>query len=279
MSITLYTAPNCIRCKIVKEFLAERGMGYEGIDFKADATAFNTFYRARRKDIYRNPEGVEFPLFDDGTVLKQGSGEILAYLLSGRVLEAAVTRSDLLHGWISGLYLSQCPAGQEDNFATLVTKLAQGGLEVCVQTDGRRPDLLERLIREGHMTKIQLNILGPASVYEAIMGNAPGKDELGKTIELVRAFPNHEIRLLVSPVPRGPNTAEGTTWLTRNEAAEAALMVFEACNDHQLPYSIAAVTAEMPQGMAGLDPVPDPMFLKYRSASRDHLFMADVAKI
>ena len=70
------------------------------MDFKADAQTFNTFYRANRKAIYRNPEGVEFPLFDDGTVIKQGSGEVIAYLLSGHALEGAVTRSDLLHGWI-----------------------------------------------------------------------------------------------------------------------------------------------------------------------------------
>ena len=61
MSITLYTAPDCLRCKIVKGFLAEHQIAYETVDFKADAQTFNTFYRANRKAIYRNPEGVEFP--------------------------------------------------------------------------------------------------------------------------------------------------------------------------------------------------------------------------
>ena len=132
MSITLYTAPDCLRCKIVKGFLAEHQIAYETVDFKADAQTFNTFYRANRKAIYRNPEGVEFPLFDDGTVIKQGSGEVIAYLLSGHALEGAVTRSDLLHGWISGLYLSQCPAAAEDHFVELVQQLAKGGLTVDV---------------------------------------------------------------------------------------------------------------------------------------------------
>lgn len=132
MSITLYTAPDCLRCKIVKGFLAERRIAYDTVDFKADAPTFNAFYRANRKAIYRNPEGVEFPLFDDGTVIKQGSGEVIAYLLSGHALEGAVTRSDLLHGWISGLYLSQCPAAEEDHFVELVQQLAKGGLTVCM---------------------------------------------------------------------------------------------------------------------------------------------------
>ena len=132
MGITLYTAPDCIRCKIVKAFLAERGLAYDTIDFKADAQEFNTFYRANRKAIYRNPEGVEFPLFSDGEVIKQGSGEIIAYLLSGRALECCVTRSDMLHGKIAGLYPSQCPAGQEDNFAVLVDRLAVGCRQIHV---------------------------------------------------------------------------------------------------------------------------------------------------
>lgn len=162
MSITLYTAPDCLRCKIVKGFLAEHQIAYETVDFKADAQTFNTFYRANRKAIYRNPEGVEFPLFDDGTVIKQGSGEVIAYLLSGHALEGAVTRSDLLHGWISGLYLSQCPAAEEDHFVELVQQLAKGGLTVCIQTDGRNPALLERLIGLNALAKVQLNIPGPA---------------------------------------------------------------------------------------------------------------------
>lgn len=274
MSITLYTAPDCLRCKIVKGFLAERRIAYDTVDFKADAPTFNAFYRANRKAIYRNPEGVEFPLFDDGTVIKQGSGEIIAYLLSGHALEGAVTRSDLLHGWISGLYLSQCPAAEEEHFVELVQQLAKGGLTVCMQTDGRNPALLERLAGLDVLAKIQLNIHGPASVYETLFGAAPSKEELAKTIERVKAFPNHEIRFLAAPIPG----AGGARWPSRDEAGEAARMVFDACGDHQLPYAIASVTPDMPQGMQGLEPVTDPMLLKYRSASREFLFKADIQK-
>ena len=100
------------------------------------------------------------------------------------------------------------------------------------------------------------------------------EDELAKTIELVKAFPDHDIRFLAMPIPQDG----GMRWPTRDEACEAARMVFEACGDHQLPYAIAAVTPEMPQGMQGLEPVADPMMLKYRSASREFLFKADIAK-
>ena len=197
MSITLYTAPDCLRCKIVKGFLAEHQIAYETVDFKADAQTFNTFYRANRKAIYRNPEGVEFPLFDDGTVIKQGSGEVIAYLLSGHALEGAVTRSDLLHGWISGLYLSQCPAAEEDHFVELVQQLAKGGLTVCIQTDGRNPALLERLIGLNALAKVaqhprpSIRLRSPLR-FRAHQGRTRQDHRTGESVPRPRnPFPRH----------------------------------------------------------------------------------------
>ncbi|SBW07161.1 conserved hypothetical protein [uncultured delta proteobacterium] len=273
MSITLYTAPDCLRCKIVKAFLAAKNLPYAAVDFKEQKDEFNAFYRANRPVIYRNPEGIEFPLFSDGQVVRQGSGEIIAYLLSGHALEGSVTRSDLLHGWISGLYPSQCPAGQEDNYVELVRHLAEGGLQVFLQSDGRRPDLLERLLAAGNIARLALNILGPASVYAASFGGAVSNEDIARTVELVKASPKGEIRLLVSPVKRADGSV---SWLTKEEAGDAAKMVAEATGQPGLPFAIAAVTELMPQGLQGLAPFE--LFLPYRSAVRNHLFKADIAK-
>ena len=274
MSITLYTAPECIRCKIVKSFLAERGLDYGTVDFKADAQTFNTFYRTNRKAIYRNPEGVEFPLFDDGEVIKQGSGEILAYLLSGRVLECCVTRSDMLHGKIAGIYPSQCPEGQEENMLTLVDRLAKGGLQVWLQVDGRKPELLRKLlaIKDVHVI---LNVVGTSAATKSVFGGAPSKEALAETIELVRATPDGIIRFFAVPLPGQDGT---WAWPDRAEALAAAKMVFEACNVPTLPYVIEAVTPDMAWDMHGLEALPEQTLLVYRSASRQFLFKADVAK-
>lgn len=275
MEITLYTAPDCIRCKIVKAFLNDRNIPYGTIDFKAQAEEFNTFYRTNRPKIYRNPEGVEFPLFYNGEVIRQGSGEVIAYMLSGDALKnsGAVTRSDLLHGWISGLYLSCCPKDQEENFLTLVKHLANGGLTVCMQTDGRNSALLEKVLALNVITKLQLNILGDSKVYESLYGAPIDKEDLAKTIALVKGFANSEIRYLASPL-----SVDGQiSWPTRAMALEAGKMVFDACGDHQLPISVDKVTAEMPQGLQGLKPVEDALMLKYRSALRENLFKAELA--
>lgn len=275
MDITLYTAPDCIRCKIVKAFFNDRNIPYGTIDFKAQAEEFNTFYRTNRPKIYRNPEGVEFPLFYNGEVIRQGSGEVIAYMLSGDALKnaGAVTRSDLLHGWISGLYLSCCPKEQEENFLTLVKHLASGGLTICMQTDGRNSALLEKLLGMNVITKLQLNILGDSKVYESLYGASIDMDDLAKTISLVKGFANSQIRYLASPL-----NIDGTvSWPTRAMALDAGKMVFDACGDHQLPIVVDKVTAEMPQGLQGLKPIEEALLLKYRSALRENLFKAELA--
>lgn len=273
MAITLYTAPDCLRCKIVKAFLAEKNLAYNTVDFKEQKDEFSVFYRTRRPEIYRNPEGVEFPIFHDGKVVKQGSGEIIAYLLSGHELESSVTRSDLLHGWISGLYPSLCPAGQDENYVELVRHLASGGLRVFLQPDGRRPDLLERLLKANIISRLTLNVLGSPKLYAESFGGPINNADMAKSIELVKNFKGGVIRLLVSPVKRQDGSV---SWLSKDESAEAAKFVAEAAGRPGLPVVVGAVTELMPQGLQGLEAFEQ--FLPYRSAVRNHLFKAETAK-
>lgn len=269
MSITLYAAPNCLRCKIVKDFFAERGLEYTAYDFKADKDIFNTFYRANRPSIYRNPEGVEFPIFEDGKVIKQGTGEILAYLLSGQALEPCVTRSDLLHGWISGLNVSACPEGQEENFITLIRLLAKGGLTVELRSDGRRADLLQKVLDEKVVTRVVLDVVGPASMYPMVTGGELDPEDLKRSIDLVRSYPEHLIRILASAYP---GEGGALTRLTPTEAGEAAKMVFEVSGDRMLPVFIEAQAAD------GLEMLEGQALLPYRSKVRTSLVKAEIRK-
>ena len=275
MNITLYTAPDCIRCRIVKAYFADKGIEYGTVDFKEDKDEFNKFYRANRPAIYRNPEGVEFPLFSDEKVIRQGSGIILAYMLAGDKLDQAVMRSDLLHGWISGLYPSVCPKEQEENFLEVVKWLEKGGLKVYIQTDGRNPAFLERVLKTGQVTKVVFNILGTAQAYADSFGGAVSAEDLKKTTELVTAFPNHEVRLLLGPTKR----ADGSySWTGKEEAAEAAKMLAEATGNKTMPFFIASVDKENPVGQQGLGDFPQDQLLPYRSAVRKFMFKADLAK-
>lgn len=260
MSITLYTAPDCLRCTIVKGFLADKGIAYTAVDFKADADIFNSFYRANRPRIYRNPEGVEFPLYDDGTVIKQGSGEIIAHILAGSELECCVSRSDLLHGWIAGLYPSRCPDALEGKFVELVRALGKGGLSLCLRVDGRKPALLEQLLTLKP---------GRVALHLPAAGLQVETADLARSLKLIATAPEHEVNIIITPVSNAEACATPVLWPTREHVRLIAQQLAEAANDKQLPCRLVLGNDAVPEG---LEPLTDAHMLKYRSAGREFLF-------
>lgn len=274
MAYTLYKAPNCIRCRITHEFMDAKGITYGTYDLEEDKDIVNGFYRANRKFLHRNETGVEFPMFhdDNGNVVLQGTGVVIAYLLSGTALSdaGAVSESKMLHGWISGLNVSKVPAGQEDNFVELIEALAKGGLQVVLDSDGRNGALLERCVNTGVVTRVRVNIPGPAAVYPAACGGeAPAKEDLGKTIAVARAFKDNVIRLWLEPFAQ----ADGSLgWLSAMDAAQAGKMVAEACGDMMLPFGIQAST----EAVKGVEPLTN--LLPYRSKVRSALPKTDIIK-
>ncbi len=273
MSITLYTAPDCMRCKIVKSYLADNGIEYDTIDFKGDADAFNAFYRANRKHICRNPEGVEFPLFQDGEVIRQGSGEVIAWLLGGSEMGACVTRSDFLHGKISGLYPSMCPNSQDDNFVTLVQRLAAGGLDVWLQSDGTKPGLLKKLLEIKGVHGI-LNVIGGPDMTEKVFGHAPSVEDMAATVDSILASGDGVLRFLAVPLPKD----EGWVWPDKTDAAQAAKMIDDACHKPTLPFRIEALPKEMFWDRHGLEPITEEQLIALRNGARKYLFKAEISK-
>jgi len=121
MSATLYTATGCARCKITKRYIKEHGFDFEAFDFKAKGKdAFAKFYCANRSSIYRDRDEVAFPVFTDGSVIRQGVSVVVGYLLAGTKLEGFVGRN-VLHGeWIDGFNISGGnPAHSTDLIALL----------------------------------------------------------------------------------------------------------------------------------------------------------------
>ncbi|MBP3730917.1 MAG: hypothetical protein J6I40_05550, partial [Mailhella sp.] len=131
-------------------------------------------------------------------------------------------------------------------------------------------DLLEKLIATGAVTRVRVNIPGPASAYPlAAGGEAPSKEDLGKTIALARAFSDHVIRLLLEPI-RQPDGS--FAWLSAADAGLAGKMVAEACGDMMLPFGIQASADKA----SGLEPLAN--LLPYRSKVRSALPKTDIIK-
>ncbi len=94
MENTIYSATGCVRCKITKNYLKENNITFEEFDFKAAGKeAFAQFYRANRSQVFRDNDGVEFPVFTDGKNIRQGTSVIIGYLIAGDGLSGYIGRS------------------------------------------------------------------------------------------------------------------------------------------------------------------------------------------
>lgn len=275
MSLELYTAAGCLRCKVAKSFLSEKKRDFIEIDINGDGDqAFAKFYRQNRGAIHRGPEGLEFPILHDGSQVVQGVGEILAWLQAGDGLKDFVTRSELLHGWIDGLNVSGGDASHAEDFLTVLRHLHAGGIKIQLETDGRNPELLAACQKEPLADRVIMTLKGPADIY-ANMGIP--KDEVEETMRILPGFTDYLIKTIVGPALRQDGEIHT---LSPEEVGRAAAWVVEATGERKHVYVLAAFDPAQTEDerLRGLDPIPPNALLKYRTSARHHLVMAEVEK-
>lgn len=274
MSLELYTAAGCLRCKVAKSFLAEKDRDFSEIDINEDDQAFAKFYRQNRGAIHRGPEGLEFPILYDGAQVVQGVGEILAWLQAGEALKGFISRSELLHGWIDGLDVSGGDPARARDFLMVLRHLHAGGIKIQLQTNGRNSDILAACQKEALADKVIMNLLGPAEVYADL--GIPQK-EVDESLRLLTGFSDYLVKTWVGPALRADGEVHT---LSPEEVGRAAAWVVEATGERKHPYVLAASdpSGAEDERLKGLDPVPANALLKYRTAARRHLVKTEVEK-
>ena len=129
MSHTLYTATGCTRCNITKRFMTEQGIDFDEFDIKGGGKdAFAQFYRSNRKDIFRGEDGVEFPVFTDGEVVRQGVSVIIGYLIAGDDLSGFIDLGTLHGEWIDGFCISGGDPDKAEELIQVLIYLKKNGL-------------------------------------------------------------------------------------------------------------------------------------------------------
>lgn len=272
MSPILFTATGCGRCKIIKEFMTANGMAYTEMDiYTHGKEAFKEFYKTHRPRIYRGVDGVEFPLLYTRDTLFQGVGIILAHLMAQDRLKGFVTRSDLSHGWISGINLSAKPLDDGKDIFALLAALKAGGLSIELAADGINASLMDTLFLEKWVDRLVFYLRGPAALYPAITGFDLSPEDLARALSFLSLAPEHRIILPISVI----SGAEGhPRYLSPDEAALAAQSAAAATGNKKHPFFIQA-----PAGEGGALPeLTQADLFKYRTACRPHMVLCDILK-
>jgi len=275
---TIYSATGCTRCKIVMTKMRELSIDYQEYDMKAEGKeAFQRFYAANRKAIYRGPEGVEFPVLTDGQVIRQGLGPALAWLQAGHELDGFFRIGVLHKEWLDGITVSGGDAGKSDDFLAVLRHLKKNAMRLQVETNGKNTEVLASVIKEGLADRLVMSILGPLSLYSKIAGMLISEDEVKKSIALVAQFPEKQFQTSVVPICRDSGEV---SYLTPGEIGEAAALIAEAAGNKQQPYLIRLFRPEGTQDEAlkQVESINSGMLLPYRSAARVHQVKTEIEK-
>ena len=256
MDNTIYTATGCTRCKIAKRYMQENGIEYQEFDIKAEGKdVFAQFYRANRPSIYRDQDGIEFPVFTDGSAIRQGVSVVIGYMIAGSGLDGFIGRSRLHGEWIDGFDLSGGDPDQADALIAALSYLKKNRFKLQMTANGRNSALLETVLDKKLGDRVIMEVNGPASLYGCLLGEEIASDEISRSIALTAKFPEYAFYTTVAPLVRADGTVR---YLTPEEIGETAKMIEEAGGSKKHPYRLRSYDPKRARDdrIRSLEPLP-----------------------
>jgi len=282
VSHLIFTAGACPRCKIAKRFMDERGIAYEEFDIEGDGMdTFRQVYGEHRGLIFRGKEGIEFPVFTDGTAVRQGVGMVISYLIAGTKLDGFIGRSQLSKGWIDGLHVSGGDPSLATELVVTLSFLKKGGLQLQLDTNGKNLSVLERLLEERLGDRIIMDVKGPLALYGKLLGGEIDPVEIVKTMALLPKFPEYQFQTTVAPMVRQEGERPEISYLTPEEIGETAKLIKYTTGSHQQPYLLRIFDPDAcsDKRIKAVEGLPYNAMFKYRTAAREHLPRTEIEKI
>jgi pyruvate formate lyase activating enzyme len=258
--------------------MAEQGIAYDEFDIKAEGKdVFAQFYRANRKAIFRDKDGVEFPVFTDGTVIRQGVSVVIGHLIAGDGLDGFINRSALHGEWIDGICISGGDTDRVDDLIRVLSYLKQSGLKIQLTTNGKNAAVLEKIAAQNLADRIIMEVKGPAALYEQLTGEPIDAQELDQSIRLATQFGAYQLYTTIAPVQRADGQA---SYLSPEEISLTAQMIEAATGSKKEPYELRAFDPQSAtdEALKVLEPLPASAMFKYRSAARRYMVMTEIEK-
>jgi glutaredoxin len=281
MGNTIYTATGCSRCKIAKKYMDEHAIPFQEVDFKAEGKdAFGQFYRNNRSAVFRGKEGIEFPIFTDDAVIRQGVGVVLAYLHAGTKLDGFIGRSELSHGWMDGIHVSEGDPSLADDLITVLSYIKKNGLNLQLDTDGRNASVLEKLLERQLGDRVIMDVKGPLTLYACILNREMDPEEIKSTLRLVAKFPEYRFQTTVAPVVRQEEGTQKIRYVTPEEIVDTAKLIQEVTGSNKQPYLLRLFdpSTASDERLKSVEKMPPNALFAYRSAARRLQVLTDIEK-
>ncbi|KLU63186.1 hypothetical protein CEB3_c04690 [Peptococcaceae bacterium CEB3] len=278
MSLVIFTATGCTRCKIVKHYMDQRQIKYVERDMKAEGKEeFQNFYKMNRSAVFRGPEGIEFPIIVDGSNIRQSIGAAIAYLHAGEKLDGFFGVGTLHQEWVDGIHLSQGDPAYGDELIQVLQYLKSNQLKLQVDTDGRNSEILERVIDEGLANVLIMNVLGPLELYPQILEQDVDGQDIRKSLGLLCRCQEARLQTTIRAVKRKDGSL---SYLTPAELAATAEFIQTTTGSNKWRYLIK----HLPPGESadnvrqGIKALQWSELFPYRAKARDYQVYTEIER-
>lgn len=281
MSITLFTATGCVRCRMVRQFLKERGLTYRDHDALGEGKeAFRSFYQANRQKIYRGADGIEFPLYCDGDVIRQGLPGVIAHLVAGPSLNGFFTHGRKPGQWIDGIDVSGGDPAYGEEFLEVLIYLKKQDFKIQIDTNGLNADLLASVIDHKLADCVIMEVKGSLDLYGLILQQPVDSAEIEKSIILVSKLSEYRFITIIAPIVRQPGDPPEVSYITPEEVAQAAKLIKTATGDNRQPYGLRLFDPKTSddERLRTCEALNQSTLFKYRTQARKHQFKTEIMK-
>jgi pyruvate formate lyase activating enzyme len=281
MSISLYTATGCVRCKLVRQFLKERNLTFREYDSLGEGKeAFRPFYQANRQKIYRGAEGVEFPIYFDGEVIRQGLPGVIAHLIAGPSLNGFFTHGRKHGQWIDGIHVSGGDPAYGEEFLEVLIYLKKQGFKIQIATNGLNADLLSSVIDHKLAACVIMEVKGSLDLYGLLLQHPVAPAEIEKSIILVSKLSEYRFFTSIVPIVRQPGDTPEISYITPEEVAQAAKLIETATGDNRQPYGLRFLDPKIAddERLRTCEALSPSALFQYRTLARKHQFKTEILK-
>lgn len=125
--------------------------------------------------------------------------------------------------WIEAVVLSGGEPTLQEDILEFIKRLKKSGLAVKLDTNGYKPEVLEKLSQENLVDCVAMDIKSPRELYFRAAGIAIDIRRIEDSMRLVQKFPEYEFRTTIVPVLRDI----GISFMTNREIGETAKWIYK----------------------------------------------------
>jgi pyruvate formate lyase activating enzyme len=223
---------------------------------------------------------VEFPVYHEGDVVRQGLPAVVAYQIGGPALSGFFKPGSLHGQWLDGICISDGPSACCDDLLQVLSYLKKQNFKIRIDTNGVNANLLASILEHGLADRVIMEVKGPPNLYKLQVGQSVDMVEIEKSIALVSKCGDYAFITFIAPVARQTGDPAQISYITPEEIGQTAELIKKAAGDSRQPYGLRMLESEPAPGRQSPDlpPLPQSQLFRYRSAARKYQFKAEILK-